>query len=462
MKWLRDKMIYRALLFSCSFLLKATVLLAGNQPLRASQQYDLYKPAVVMVKTEVSATVYVRQVTINQTNFNQLLDSIHALELDSIFLSSGQKLDIVLRALQNRASHYFRNLFTYYRHVQKVSASGTGFFFSSDGYLLTNCHVISENDDYIKHRFILSAFNDVTESNIASIESAWAVKFSEEQRSSLYQTFANIYSKLVPIVLQNLRKHIYVVISEEDPAGQSIIRRLPASIVIKGQSMPGKDVAILKVSNGHEFPVLPIGMHDAGRVGDDVYVYGYPDPVNRNSYLSEETMLDPTLTRGIISAWKISVEGWPVMQMDAIINHGNSGGPVTNKDGEVIGITTFGSLDDDAMGLAPGLNFAIPLDVLRDFIRQAGIPVNPGRINNLYSQALILFENHQYRKAARRFDELSHVNPGLAGIFAYKKRCKEYIRSGNDASYDLLSYFSLLIILSAGIGFAFFAAKRQH
>jgi hypothetical protein len=114
------------------------------------------------------------------------------------------------------------------------------------------------------------------------------------------------------------------------------------------------------------------------------------------------------------------------------------------------------------MGLAPGLNFAIPLDVLRDFIRQAGIPVNPGRINNLYSQALILFENHQYRKAARRFDELSHVNPGLAGIFAYKKRCKEYIRTGNDASYDLLSYFSLLVILSAGIGFAFFAAKRQH
>ncbi|HEU4608638.1 MAG TPA: hypothetical protein VFS31_11060, partial [Chitinophagaceae bacterium] len=86
MKWLMDKMIYRALLFSCSFLLQATVLLAGNQPLRASQQYDLYKPAVVMVKTEVSATVYVRQVTINQTNFNQLLDSIHALELDSIFL----------------------------------------------------------------------------------------------------------------------------------------------------------------------------------------------------------------------------------------------------------------------------------------------------------------------------------------------------------------------------------------
>ncbi len=419
----------------------------------AVQQYACNRAAVVMIRTEVLAEVNVQKINFNPKTFNRLLDSIHQLEADSVFLTPAEKLDIVLGEFQRRPQRYFVSEFNYFRHREKVTARGSGFIISGNGYVLTNCHVVDEGDAYINRRFILSAFNYVTETNISSIEQEWEVKFTEQQRSLLYQTFANVYSRIVPIELEKVEKKIYVVLNTDDALGGKTSRDIPATIIRKGRSMPGKDVAILKIETPFELPVIELAKSNEVPVGEEIFVYGYPNPVSNNEYLSEESVLEPTLTKGIISAWKKTVNGWPVLQMDAGINHGNSGGPVCNKNGEVIGISTFGSLDDNTRGLAAGLNFAIPLVVAREFFSDS---VTPGRsqVSIYFCKALSSYQKQYYKEALRYFKKVESINASYPGLQTYITNCGLNIENGNDKGPGPVVYYLLIgifIILVGGL-----------
>ena len=115
------------------------------------------------------------------------------------------------------------------------------------------------------------------------------------------------------------------------------------------------DVALLKVE-GEDMPFVTLGSSDALSVGDQVSAIGNP--------LGE---LTATLTVGYISAKDriVDTDGTVInmLQTDAAINSGNSGGPLFNMNGEVIGITTAKYSGNSNSGATiEGLGFAIPMD----------------------------------------------------------------------------------------------------
>ena len=112
----------------------------------------------------------------------------------------------------------------------------------------------------------------------------------------------------------------------------------------------GFDLAILKVDVGYPLPAIKIGDSDKIRVGDRVLAIGNP------------LGLKGTVTSGIISALHRDLYGTPYnqfIQVDAAINHGNSGGPLFNVKGEVIGINNQ-IFSESATSGSIGLGFAIP------------------------------------------------------------------------------------------------------
>ena len=430
------------------------------------ENYALNRPGIVMIRTEYTANVYVNSMKMDSRAFNSLLDSIQNLDHGGGVLAE-QKLDIVLREMNNRPSRFFQTTFDYIKQPEQITATGTGFFVTEDGYVATNCHLIDRDDAFIRRQFILSAFQQITDASIAALETSWATHFTDQQRSLLYNTYASVYSRLFSMILYDLKKNVYVVYRSDNADQRSDTVKKPAAIVIKGQQMPGKDIAILKIETGREMPVLALARTPLPLVGEQLFVYGYPGPVTNNDFVSSESAIEPTLTTGIVSAVKKSVGGWPLIQMDANINHGSSGGPVCNEKGEVIGLTTFGSIENTG-GLAAGLNFAVPVSILSAYLDTAGITPRPSRSAQLFARALAFYEQHHYETALKKFQETQQLNSHYPGIYSYMAECRDNIKKGKSRGTGpterlLLIACGLLLLMGGIAGFRIYrSASRDN
>ena len=116
-----------------------------------------------------------------------------------------------------------------------------------------------------------------------------------------------------------------------------------------------EDLALLKLVDGQGLPAARLGDSDACVVGDQVYAIGNPLGVE----------LRGTLTNGLISAIdrQVTMEGrvMTMLQTTAALNNGNSGGPLINDRGQVIGINTMKmSGGKTATATVEGLGFAVP------------------------------------------------------------------------------------------------------
>ncbi len=426
---------------------------AGHaQKMGAVGNYAMNRPAVVMIKTVFSANVYVNQMKMDNKRFNRLLDSIQKLDTSGVIFTAEQKLDMVLKQMNNSPNRFFKGTLDYIKQPEEITSTGTGFFITGDGYVATNSHLIDRENAFIRRRFILSAFQQITEANIKALEYSWATRFTEQQRNLLYNTYASMYSRLFSMQLYDLKKEIFVVYASNKAGAESSIEKKPARIITKGQAMPGKDVAILKIEGDSSLPTLKIAGDQLPQVGEQLYVYGYPAPATNNDFVSVESAIEPTLTTGIVSAIKKSVDGWPLIQMDANINHGSSGGPVCNGDGEVVGLTTFGSLENNGI-LAAGLNFAIPVLILHEYLDTADIVPSISKASQVFADAIQLYETKLYRKALNKFQTVRKMNDHYPGLDAYIDSCSVKISKGEDKSGFLLRndllVSSLLVLIIA-------------
>ncbi len=123
---------------------------------------------------------------------------------------------------------------------------------------------------------------------------------------------------------------------------------------------PERDLALLKVS-GRDLPYLPLARRPVS-AGDDVIAIGSP------------MGLSHTVTKGIISATRRIRDGVDYLQTDVSVNPGNSGGPLLNATGEVVGINTLILRESEAVALT-GLNFAVSVPYVRELAEAHGFPL---------------------------------------------------------------------------------------
>lgn len=117
---------------------------------------------------------------------------------------------------------------------------------------------------------------------------------------------------------------------------------------------PQSDVALIKIENGKDLPVIPMGNSDALEVGEWVIAIGNPFGLSQ------------TVTVGVVSAKgrsRVGINEYEnFIQTDAAINPGNSGGPLLNIYGEVVGIN---SALFSRTGGYMGIGFAIPINMVK-------------------------------------------------------------------------------------------------
>ena len=171
---------------------------------------------------------------------------------------------------------------------------------------------------------------------------------------------------------------------------------------------PSTDVAVLQIdAHSRSLTPLPLGNSDAVEVGDSVVAIGNPFSLTR------------TATAGIVSAVERTIDapnGFSIghaIQTDAAINHGNSGGPLIDSDGNVIGVNaqiTAGTAGNVGIGFAIPVNTvkAVAAQLIRSgkvrhaFLGVAAQPVSPSlaRLFNLPVSHGLLLQSVTPRSAA--------------------------------------------------------------
>ena len=133
-----------------------------------------------------------------------------------------------------------------------------------------------------------------------------------------------------------------------------------------------KDLCILKLA--YPIPLETVRFADSVAQGDAVYAVGFPAAADYLSDSEAHTSAAATITDGIISAIRevtVSNHGVAIkmLQINAAINSGNSGGPLFNAYGEVVGINTYGIIESQ------GIFGAIDISELEAFLKDNGINI---------------------------------------------------------------------------------------
>ncbi len=215
-----------------------------------------------------------------------------------------------------------------------------------------------------------------------------------------------------------------------DPAHKIMKIGLPDGLLYKAQVLgvdPGSDLAILLLeprADGKPYPYSPLGDSDALLVGETVFAMGNPFLL--------ATDFTPTLTWGVVSGTHRYQKGrqnrmlvYPdCIQIDAPVNPGNSGGPLFNENGEVVGINGRITVRDRGR-VNTGVGFAIASNQIRNFLAEmmAGKHAEHGTLdmNAWYMKSpgetkarvvvQSIFENSEaFKLGMRAGDQLTHFN----------------------------------------------------
>lgn len=263
---------------------------------------------------------------------------------------------------------------------------GSGLIINPDGYVVTNGHVVEICQEYDKDK-------DKVLNNLLVM---FVVQKLQQEGKQLTQQNA------MAMVQQWMQEHKPKIAQEQSVKKVTISNGDVHDYEIKKFSPPigkgGKDVAVIKIE-AHDLPIVSLGSSSDLKLQQLVFPFGYPGLVSPgplgqgHPLLGGKTALEVSITRGTVSALKVDYKGVPVIQTDAAITHGNSGGPACNENGEVIGISTFGSFGTDAYTGKPievaGFNFLVPIDTAKEFINEAGVKYNtPSKFNEKYTSAL--------------------------------------------------------------------------
>ena len=337
---------------------------------------------------------------------------------------------------------------------------GSGFIITPDGYVVTNAHVIDENAEETKKGFAQQAFQEIMKDDAAEMEKYMGRSLTEEEGKAL--TDANSWYFSQTMEVGDISTEFSVVFGISGEKGKIVPTVIPAKLVTRGNPIPGKDVAILKLQGKHTYPTIRIGDDKSMRVGDQVYVLGYPAVATFHPLISEESVSEASLTRGLVSAKKNMKDGWEVLQIDAAITHGNSGGPVMNDQGEVIGLATFGSIDYQRNAEVQGMNFIVPATIVEEFIKEGKIHPMMSDISMVYEEGMDLFDKARYKKALEKFDEVKDMNKSFPFIDKMIVDTSRNIDKGLDKEpKDMMMYYYIGggVLLLALI--LFFALRKK-
>lgn len=296
--------------------------------------------------------------------------------------------------------------------IEIIGSRGSGFAVRPDGYIVTNAHVVTVDKEEVRQQII----------DKLSLGNVDVAQFLREN-----------------LQITNIQSTVRVQSGVVAPGPASKQAAWPAEIKRIGAPYPGKDVAILKVEQDN-LPTVQLGDPNQLEIGSTILPIGYPGAAD----VTIESQLEPTVTQGIVSAMKQAPAGWPLIQIDAAISPGSSGGPVFALDGTVMGIATLGSAQTQ------GFNWIVPSTVIQEFLNEINIKNQKGVIDKIYETGLDYYWSGSYSKAIAEFNKVHDLSPRHAPAQDYIAKSRRAIELEGETLFSAKN-----IAMASGIALLF-------
>ncbi|MBM3704922.1 MAG: trypsin-like serine protease [Actinobacteria bacterium] len=161
-----------------------------------------------------------------------------------------------------------------------------------------------------------------------------------------------------------------------------------------------RDTAILRIQSvtGGALSGVLVGDSSMMEIQDDLSIIGYP----WTSEVGQDNIMNPTVTTGRISGGKIMLGGTEVLQVQGDARPGNSGGPVLNATGAVIGMLTMGTDETN--------NYLRPANDIKEILNRNGVQNALGVVDEEFKQGIIQYRMGNYQEAINHFNAVLNLN----------------------------------------------------
>src|SRR5882724_75164 len=225
------------------------------------------------------------------------------------------------------------------------------------------------------------------------------------------------------------------------------------------KTVHGHDVAILKIDD-KELPVVRLARHSTDlHLGQALFVIGFPGVVVSHELLSRATQYEPSITTGRVSGFKQDIGGQRVIQTDAAIIQGNSGGPVFDDRGQVIGAATFTSLQGEQV--VQGFNFLIPVETVQEAARKAGVtPKGDSMFTRLWNHGVDLYIRDLHYRAYRNMSAANRIHPGFPDVERVREDCDIKHKEQGYLHREEYQWALTGVLLLGGVAGMWFGGRR--
>ncbi|MDD5622649.1 MAG: serine protease [Actinomycetota bacterium] len=185
-----------------------------------------------------------------------------------------------------------------------------------------------------------------------------------------------------------------------------------------------RDIALIRIQpqTGKALSGAMVGDSSTMEVQDNLTIIGYP----WTSDIGQENVLNPTITNGNISG-RLMLSGTEVLQVQGDARPGNSGGPVLNSNGQVVGILTM--LTDETN------NYLRPSNDIKEMLSRNGVTNKQGMVDEEFKQGLVMYRLKYYTEAIKHFNSVLNLNQKHIQAQEYRSKAQEAINRGEDVKF---------------------------
>lgn len=401
-----------ASLFLLSLLVNAAPALAsgpgGNVQDPVIRAVDIAKPAVVCIITQISSQLVV-----------------HFSSGDVTFPQPGS----------SAGSSYSLELL------------GTGTFISSHGDILTADHVVNPPPQTIED----TAAQDVT--NYINAHSKTQVTVAQVQQG--------LETGQLPSSLANsqVASVVFLSIQYTGPLTAPNLQSVPANIQapvdkIEAQSaVDQSDVAIIHV-NMNDMPSVQLGNSSSVQQTDQLTIIGFPG--NGIISVKPQDFLNSSVNNIEVSSIKTTDTGAQVIQVGGNVEHGDSGGPALDSNGNIVGIVSFGLSTPTDPG---GTSFLQASNSAEALVKSLNLDTTPGPFQKAWSQAFndysAITPGH-WHKAAQELQNIATKYPLFLAIapyltFAQQQAKTEKVPTATPSNNSNSSSIPTYVVVAIGV-----------